>query len=126
MRFLIIALLLCGVGCTQVKMLPYLDQVMVLKDFGEDKKAQEDLIKKIDSGFERMQKAIADGKMDQYKTEKQIQKAFGPPIVLEHAVVGGVIYNQALYRYAIQSKGPTKVYIYYDKHGNVAKWESTS
>lgn len=113
-------------GCTQVKMLPYLDQVMVLKDLSEDKKAQEGLVKKIDAGFDRMLTAIKDGKMDNYKTEMQIQKAFGPPIVAEHEVEGGKIYTKALYRYAIQNKGPMRVHIYYDKDGKVAKWETES
>jgi hypothetical protein len=105
-------------------MLPYLDQVMVLQDFGQDKKAQEDLVKKVNAGFDRMKQAIADGKMGQYKTQNDIQKAFGPPIILEHVVEEGKIYVQALYRYAIQKNSPGKVHIYYDARGNVVKWES--
>ena len=120
---LIIALLVCC-GCTQVQMLPYLDQVMVLQDFGADKKAQEELIGKIDAGFDRMQKTIADGTITRYKSEKDIIKAFGPPIVSEQEVVDGKTYMKALYRYAIQNKGPHKAHIFYDKRGLIVKMES--
>ncbi len=124
MRAMLAVLFLICCGCTQVQMLPYLDQVMVLKDFGEDKKSQDELIKKIDAGFDRLLKAIADGKMDKYKTQRDVINAFGPPIISEPEVVDGKIYTQALYRYAIQSKSPDKVHIFYDKDGRVAQWES--
>lgn len=124
MRVLALLLLSVSCGCTQIQMLPYLDQVMTLKDFGEDKKAQEDLVLKIDAGYDRLQKAIADGKMDQYKNETQIIKVFGPPIINEHEAHEDSIYKKSLYRYTIQSKSPTKVHIFYDKNGKLVKWES--
>ena len=112
MIHILFVLMFLASGCTQIQMLPYLDQVMVLKDLGEDKKAQEEMVKKIDADFDRMREAIAHGQMGKFKTEKALIKAFGPPIISEHEVVMGKIYRQSLYRYAIQSKSPDKVNIY--------------
>lgn len=125
MRGLSLLLCLFFCGCMQMQMLPYLDQVMVLQDFGQDKKAQEDLIKRIDDNFDKMQKTITDGQMGKYKDEKAMIKAFGPPIIAEEEVVEGKVYKQALYRYAIMNKSSARVHIFYDQQGRVAKWEKT-
>ena len=123
MRQALLFMLLLCCGCTQVQMLPYLDQVMTLQDLGNDKKAQEELIAKIDAGYDRMLNMIAEGKMNRYRTEKEVLKAFGPPVVSEQESVEGKIYTQSVYRYAIQNKGRTRVHILYDKQGNLVKWE---
>lgn len=123
MRALLLLLLPCWMGCTQMQMLPYLDQIMVLQDLANDKAAQEKLVKKIDTDVDRMLVAMKSGKFAQYKTERDVIKAFGPPIISEQEVVEGKIYTQALYRHAIQQTSLQKAHLFYDKNGNLVRWE---
>ncbi len=39
-------------GCMQMKMLPHLDQALVLKDFGDDKDAQHKYVASVDGKFD--------------------------------------------------------------------------
>lgn len=112
-------------GCMQLKMLPYLDQALTLQEFGRDKDQQEKFVKNVDVKFDRLCDAINAGRFQQYRTDKDVIKAFGPPILMADTNVDGAPAKRALYRYAIQSKGSKKVYLYYDAAGHLIKHELT-
>ena len=111
-------------GCTQLQLLPYLDQALLLKGFGEEKAAQHKYVDNVGIKFDKLRAVIQSGQIKSYKTEKDIIKQFGTPILASTVSIDGVSLKQCLYRYAIQNKGPYKVYLYYDAEDRLVKWES--
>ena len=124
--FMFILVLSFFTGCMQMQMLPYLNQALVLKDFGAEKDAQHSYIKNADAKFDRMLAEFQSGEIQKYETEKDIIKAFGPPVLTKTVDIDGKIMKQDLYRYAIAHKGPNKIYVYYDQQGQLEKWELRS
>jgi hypothetical protein len=119
LSFVCLMFVLCG--CVKLQLLPYMDQALTLQDLGQEKDRQDKLIKTTDAQFEHLQAAIASGEIKNYKTKKDIGDQFGPPVCIFHQGEG---VEEALYRYAIQSKGPHKVYLYYDQSGQLTRWKS--
>ena len=116
-------MLICLTGCVQLQMLPYLDQALVLKDFGGEKDAQHLYVKNVDAQFDRMLAAVQSGEISKYKTEQEIVKTFGSPILARAVEIDGKSLRRCLYRYAIARKGPRKVYLYYDQSGRLKSFE---
>ena len=110
-------------GCAQLQMLPYLDQALLLKDFGREKDEQHVYVNNIDAQFDNMLAAVKSGEIQKYKTEQDIIKAFGPPILVKTVDFDGKRLKQCLYRYAIAHKGPHKIYVYYDPSGHLMRFE---
>ena len=102
-------------GCTQLKLLPYLDQALMLQEFGNDKEKQHKFIKNTNEKFDKLTAAINSGDIKHYKTEQEIINNFGPPILKSG--------DQALYRHAIGATAKSKAYLYYDDKGNLLRWE---
>ncbi|MBI4310097.1 MAG: hypothetical protein HY591_07190 [Candidatus Omnitrophica bacterium] len=110
-------------GCMPLKMLPYLDQALVLQEFGREKDAQHLYVKNVDAQFDSMLAAVESGDIQKYKTEQEIVKTFGPPVLSREVEAEGKDLKQCLYRYAIAHKGPRKIYLYYDQSGGLDRFE---
>jgi hypothetical protein len=119
----ILILIFLTAGCMQLQMLPYLDQALTLQALGREKDEQNKFAKNVDAKFEKLLAAIDSGEIKQYKTQKDIIRTFGPPILAHDDQIDGKPVKRVLYRYAIQSQGPKKVYLYYDPSGQLMKWE---
>lgn len=124
--WIVICVMVLFNGCVQVQLLPYLDQVLVLKEFGEEKDAQNKYVTNADAHFDQLLATVKSGDIVSYKTEKDIIKAFGPPLLSVTDSSGGKAFKRSLYHYVIWRKGPQKVYFYYDESGCVVKWENPS
>lgn len=111
-------------GCTQIQMLPYLDQVLRLQELGREKDNQHKYVEGVDARFDKLQAQVKSGEVKKYKAEKDVVKAFGPPVLSGSVEQEGRTLKKSLYRYAIFSKGPHKVYVYYDERGRVERFES--
>ena len=118
---LIIVVLLAG--CTQLQMLPYLDQALILQEFGREKDGQHKFVDNTDAKFDQLLADIKSGAIAKCKAETDIIKTYGSPILTVDAAMDGAVLKRSLYRYAIQRKGPKKVYLYYDKQGSLVKFE---
>ena len=112
------------VGCVKLQLLPYMDQALTLQEFGREKDEQNKYIKNADAKFDELWAAVASGDIKKYKSEQEIVAAFGPPIFIKSAPSGGKKVRQALYRYCIQSKGPHRVYLYYDENALLSRFET--
>ncbi len=123
---LLLILSLSASGCMQMKMLPHLDQALVLKDFGDDKDAQHKYVASVDGKFDELLVAIKSGGISKYKTEKDVVEKFGPPVFCTTAESEGKTVKQCLYRYAIQSKSPQRVYLFYDQNGGLVRFAAPS
>ena len=126
MKNLPLILMMCALcGCTQLQMLPYLDQALLLQAYGDDKEAQHKAVIDNDTHYAELQAAIADGTIKNYPTRASIEKKFGAPILIAPSRnTNGPIAEQALYRKAIGFKAKDKVYLDYAKDGSVVKWET--
>ncbi len=111
-------------GCTQLKLLPYLDQALLLKSFGQEKEAQHKFVINTDAKFDALVKSIESGDIKKYKTEAEILESFGPPIFSKDIRENGVLVKESLYRYCIQKTGPRRVYLYYDAQGQITHFLS--
>jgi hypothetical protein len=120
----LLAMTLLFSGCMQLKMLPYLDQALALQAFGKEKDAQHKYIKNADAKFDQLLAALESGDIQKYKTQKDVIKTFGPPLLAKNVAIDGKDLKQALYRYTIQNKGPKKAYLYYDQQEHLVQWES--
>jgi hypothetical protein len=116
-------LLIILAGCSQLQFLPYLDQALLLKEFGQEKEGQHRYVQAVDANFEKLVAAIGSGEITKYKTKKAVVTAFGPPLFAKMVAVEGRELEQCLYRHAIQAKSPGRVYLYYDRSGLLVKSE---
>ena len=111
-------------GCVQMQMLPHLDQALVLRSMDEEKDAQDKYVHDTDAQFEQLLAAVQSGDIKKYKTHKDIVSAFGPPVVTNNIAADGMEFKQCLYRYAIQSKSPKRIYLYFNAQERLIRWES--
>lgn len=128
MRHLLLSLslLLFFCGCTKLQLLPYLDQALVLQDFGQEKAAQHKFIENIDAKYEKLSDALQSGTIANYKTELKVLKEFGPPLLERGVMLDGKLVKSSVYRKAMWRLAKTKIYLYYDNQGQLIKWEQQS
>ncbi len=107
-----------------MQLLPYLDQALVLQEFGAEKDRQQKFVTNVDGNFDKLLAAANNGEIKKYKTQKEIVEVFGDPVLIKEVVIDGQTFQRALYRYAIQSKGPKRLYLFFDAQGNLMRWES--
>ena len=111
-------------GCTQVKQLAHLDQLLTLKAIGENHDAQTKFINEHDKKFEQLLAAVKADQLKEYPDKKSILKSFGEPTaVTRPALDGGQSQEQWVYRYALISKAKDKVYLYFDDRGKFIRYE---
>ena len=111
-------------GCMQMQMLPYLDQALTLQSLSQEKEGQNKYVLDADAQFDKLLAAVQSGDVKKYRTPQEVADAFGPPIFIKDMTIDGKPFRQYLYRYAIQSKSPKKVYLYFDDQGQLNHWES--
>lgn len=115
-------LLVCG--CTQMKQIQHLDELLTLKEYSDEKDGQEKFVNESVKNYERLAQMIDDGTIEQIKTGKEIMKIFGRPIASKTIVREGLTFYQWLYRHPILSKaGNERVYLYLTPENRLVHWE---
>jgi len=104
-------------GCAPLE---HLDQLSVMGDYAREKENQERLVGSNNDHYDVLIKAIVQGNISYYKDKTTFVNTFGDPI-LKKDIPGGS--QQWLYRYAILSTARDKVYVYFDNHDRLIKWE---
>ncbi len=104
-------------GCAPLE---HLDQLSVLGRYSREKEDQRRLVKTIDAHYDALTKVIAQGHIGNYKDQSSFVYAFGQPILKKDMPDGS---QQWLYRYAILGSAKDKVYVYFDQHDHLTKWE---
>jgi len=107
-------------GCT---IIDNLDEITTLSQYSREKDNQHRLVKTIDDHYDALVKAIDQGHLNQYKDESAFVHSFGGPILKKDLSGGG---QRWLYRYAIYRFAKSKVYVYFDRRGQLIKWEKSS
>jgi hypothetical protein len=110
-------------GCTQLKALPHLDQVMTLKDYSEEKDAQAKWIDGENKKFERLLTIVKNGSISGYPDQNSVLTEFGKPVVSESVQDAGSTATRWLYRHPIQKSATDRVYLYFDADGQMIRSE---
>jgi len=116
-RAILILLLLGFCGCS---VLGHLDRLSVLGDYAREKDDQSRLVKSVNAHYDALGDVIARGHIREYKDKSSFVYAFGQPILKKDMPDGS---QQWLYRYAILESAKDKVYVYFDQHDQLTKWE---
>jgi len=117
MRVIAVLMLLCLSGCAPLE---HLDQLAVMGEYSREKDNQCRLVASINDHYDALTRVIAQGHIGDYKDKASWLHSFGDPILKRDLGRGT---EQWLYRYAILSTAHDKVYVYFDNHNHLVKWE---
>jgi|GEM_PF-5843694 len=123
LKFILMCLCVLSSGCSTVKKIQHLPQLLTLKRYSE---SQENLAHEIDRQdrlFEQMREEVQSGVFSSYQTVRAIRKRFGEPVFIRPTVYHDADARQWLYRRAKDFNGP-RIYIYADLNGRVIAVES--
>ncbi len=110
-RALLLLMLLACTGCAQ---LGYVDQALALKEYADEKDAQEAWVKAHDARFEALwREAQQPGALERYRRKKDVVRAFGEPVLCR---AEGRL-EKCLYRRVARAWQSPKVYFYFDMAG---------
>lgn len=107
-------------GCAK---LAHLDQLLTLKGLSDEQTQMGKEIDRQDTRFESLVNAVTEGSISQYKDQKSVTGQFGPPIFTEKVAEDGRPLEVWVYRYAAKFFDSPKVYLYWDRSGQLVRWE---
>ena len=122
--FFLFLLVTIASGCTQVKQFQNLDELLVLKDYSDEKEAQGKWIDQETKRFELILAAAKDGSIKDFSTQRTMREHFGVPVLIEHVQEGGASVERWLYRHPIQKLASDRVYIFFNSDGNLLRFEN--
>ncbi|MDD3374555.1 MAG: hypothetical protein PHY73_02390 [Candidatus Omnitrophica bacterium] len=121
MRYIIFLLLFsflfsgCGIFHVQ--------EIMRIKAVSANMDEQQKYVDAKNEEFEKLLKIVKEGKISNYKTQKDFVKEFGDPVFSKQLSKQEEYSEVWLYRYCDKMFGSEKVYLYFDDAGNLIKWE---
>ena len=107
-------------GCAK---LSHMDQLLTLKGLADEQSQMKKYVQEQDRKFDLMLNEVKAGTLDDYSNERKVLRTFGEPVFKEHVSEDGQELELWLYRYATEFFGSDKVYLYFDKDGNLVKSE---
>jgi len=123
----IFAIVFVGLGCTQVKQLGHIDQLLMLKGYSDEQDDMRKYVEEQDEKFDKLVKFVEEDNLDLSWSQDQIINEFGDPIFKEDINKNSKSKEKAkqrwVYRYAKQYVGGQKVCLYFDDSGNLKSWE---
>jgi hypothetical protein len=125
---LLASLLLGSSGCA---VLDNTEELSTLGNYSREKDAQHRQVKSIDDHYDALTKAKMPNCSDfeklgycegpnNYPDEASFVHSFGDPLLKRDLSDGS---SRWLYRYAIYRLAKDKVYVYFDHHGKMIRWE---
>ena len=108
-------------GCSPVKKIQHLSQLLMLKNYVESQGEIGKAVKQQDALFDEMRSEIEEGSF-RYLDQRQILQRFGDPVFKRATEYQGKSAMQWLYRYAKDFDGD-KVYLYFDDGGKMIDFE---
>jgi hypothetical protein len=124
-------LMLICLGLSGCAVLDNTDELATLGSYSREKDAQHRLVKSINDHYDALAKAKMPNCSDfeklgycegpnNYPDEASFVRSFGEPLIKKDMGDGTIRW---LYRYAIYRLAKDKVYVYFDHHGKIIKWE---
>ena len=118
---IVLSLLMCG--CTQVKQVQNLDTLLVLKDYADEKEAQEKWVTEAVEKFKELIAAVEEHTVNNFKDKESIRQRFGQPVLQEDVFENNVLVQRWLYRHPIHKLADDRVYLYFDSKDQFIKAE---
>ncbi len=109
-------LVISASGCAKMQ---HLDQLLTLKGLSDEQAQMGKEIERQDARFERLVAAVEEGSIGKYKDQKNVQDSFGDPIYVTQT--DGL--DVWVYRYAVRFFDSPKVYLYWDRSGQMVQWK---
>jgi len=121
MRYIVFVLLASFLfsGCNII----HIPEIMRIRSVSANQDQQQKYVQAKNKEFKKLLKVIKEGKISQYKTQKDFIKGFGDPIFKKKFSQPEKYSQLWLYRYCEKMFGSEKVYLYFDDAGNLTKWE---
>ena len=116
--YLLSFLLIFSVGCSPIK---HLDQLLILKNMGEEQEEIDKYVEQQNAIFEAMLAQYHEDEFKSFSTQASILSEFGKPIMERNTMMGGASYTEWFYRYPVKFFASDKIYLYFDKKGNLKK-----
>ena len=107
-------------GCAKLQ---HMDQLLTLKAISDEQTQMGKDIRRQDARFDGLVAAVTEGSISKYKDQKSVSAQFGPPIFTEKVEEAGQSLEVWVYRYAAQFFDSPKVYLYWDRAGQLVRWE---
>lgn len=117
------ALVLFLSGCTQLKQVQNLDELLTLKDFSDEKDSQQKWIDREVARFELLLTAIDDGSVKSLANQDAVRERFGDPVVVDEVQENNFPAQRWLYRHPIQKLASDRVYFFFDDNGRLLRYE---
>lgn len=109
--------ILCGCSVCHVS------EIRRIQAYSKDGDQKQRYVDEKDAKFEALLAVVRSGEIVNYKTQDDFLKDFGDPVFVKESR-GTEDYDHLwLYRYYAELWGLEKVYLYFDKSGNLIKWE---
>jgi hypothetical protein len=115
--FLLLVFVVCGCAARHV------EEIRRIQVVSAEMAAQQRLVDESNKRFEALLKVVQEKTMSDYKTRKDFLDAFGQPIFTKRITGSPAEHELWLYRYCEKFWGSEKVYLYFDKEGNLVRWE---
>ena len=112
--------LLLLAGCAKLQ---HMDQLLTLKAVSDEQGQMGKEIKHQDAKFERLVAEVREGSISKYKSQKNVTRQFGAPVFIEKIAENGRPLEVWVYRYAAQFFDSPKVYLYWNKSGELVQWK---
>ena len=106
-------------GCAK---LAHMQELLVLKRYSENKDVQARYVDEQDQKFKELLNVVQNGEIEEYATQKKIQRFFGDPVFVKKITKDEKDLELWLYRYAVRYFDSPKVYLYFDE-GKLYDWE---
>jgi hypothetical protein len=114
---------LFSAGCMQVKALPHMDELLMLKGYSEEKDAQIKWVEGRKQVFEQLVSVVKDGSIKNYPSQESVVQAFGDPVLSDRIQQDNQPVTRWLYRHPIQKFATDRVYLYFNADGHLLKSE---
>jgi len=109
-------------GCSFVKKMQHLPQLLTLKRYSQEQSDLSEEVKKQNQQFDALLASISGGGFKEYKTAVRVRREFGSPVFSRVTERDARPVEEWLYRYATKYKDTDKVYLYFDFQGNLLDW----
>lgn len=107
-------------GCAKLQ---YVDELLTLKAVSDEQNQIAEEIEAADEKFKLLLFQIKANQLQQYPDTASFLKNFGKPILVKTVIEGEEKRQLWLYRYATRYFDSEKVYLYFDQHDQLTKWE---
>ena len=100
-----------------------MDQLLTLKGVADEQTRIKKFVDEQDRKFDKMVEEARAGTLDQYMSQRKFMRAFGEPVYITMVKEDDRELETWLYRHATAYFHADKIYLYFDRDGNLVRSE---